>query len=144
MNYHFDKSLGKITQQISRALGINFEKKSLSGGIQVTAEQWTVISMLHFKGTCSQKEIAKTLFMDKVTVTRIAEHLENSEHLTRKTDDNDRRVNLVSLTPKGEELYKKLEICAEATISEALKDYTSKEQEQLYLLLEKIRKNLID
>lgn len=144
MKYHFDKSLGKITQQISKALGKRFEEKNKKAGFLIKAEHWTVISMLHFRGTSSQKEISNTLFMDKVSVTRIAEYLEKSGFLMRENSSEDKRVNLVSLTDKGERLYDQLEKIAEATISGALKGFTETEQNQVFILLEKIRRNLID
>ncbi|MBW6498594.1 MAG: MarR family transcriptional regulator [Bacteroidales bacterium] len=143
MHYQFDRSLGKVTQQITRALGQRFVQKCRGKGLSVNAEQWTILSLLFHRGAQTQKEIGLTLYMDKVSVTRTITRLENRGLLIRLVTDSDRRVNQVSLTDLGRGFYLRLEPLAAETIAEALHNFSEEESDYIFTLLERIRSNLI-
>ncbi len=142
MQYHFDHSLGRITQQISRALGKRFEQKSSDHGIRIRPEQWSVISLLFHKGPMPQNGIGELLFMDKVSVSRTVERLEKRKLVVQDVPGNDKRMRIVELTPSGTEMYRQLCPLAEKTISEALQNMKENEKRQLFDSLEKIKANL--
>lgn len=142
MQYHFDHSLGRITQQISRALGKRFEQKSREKGIHMRPDQWSVLSLLYHKGPQSHNAICDLLFMDKVSVSRTIERMGKKGLVTHEVDEKDKRMRIVSLTETGRKAYGELSHLAEITIDEALKDMTTDETGQLFDSLEKIKKNL--
>lgn len=142
MQYHFDHSLGRITQQISRALGKRFEQKSRDQGIRIRPDQWTVISLLFHKGSMPQNKIGDLLYMDKVAVSRTIERLEKRNLVVQDVPGNDKRMRIVKLTPSGTDIYHQLSPLAGETISEALKHMKEGETRQLFESLEKIKANL--
>ncbi len=143
MQYRFDRSLGKVTQQITRALGQRFVQKCRAKGLLINAEQWTILSLLFHSGSKTQKEIGFILYMDKVTVTRTLTRLEDRELVIRRVSIDDRRANQVSLTEEGKQFYCVLEPLAGETIAEALQGFSEAEADRIFIFLEKIRSNLI-
>lgn len=55
---------------------------------------------------CSQEEMAEYLNLDKGRIARNLASLEEKGLICRKVNENDRRQKFVSLTEKGEEIYK--------------------------------------
>ncbi len=140
--YHFDASLGSITRHISKALGKNFEAKAFTKGMVINAAQWTLISLLFNKGSLSQKEIAAMLFIDKVAVSRLVREMEKEGVIKKKLPFEDKRVRIVSLTPKGHTLYAQLSPIALETISEALGGLNASEITTLFEKLAHIKATL--
>ncbi len=105
MEYRYDKSLGNISRMISKSLGKSLEKKLSENNIDLTAEQWSVISLLFHKDILTQIQIGIILGLDKVKTLRIVKHLENKDLLKRVISSTDRRYNDVCLTPEGVQLY---------------------------------------
>ncbi|MFP4064935.1 MAG: MarR family winged helix-turn-helix transcriptional regulator [Bacteroidales bacterium] len=139
MQYHFDHSLGRITQQISRALGKRFEQKCRNQGIRIRPDQWTVISLLFHKGSMPQNKIGDLLYIDKVAVSRTIERLEERNLVVQEVPGNDKRMRMVKLTSSGTEIYHQLSPLAGETITEALEDLKEDETSQLFESLEKIK-----
>lgn len=52
-------------------------------------------------GKISQQELADQLFTDKVSIVRVLDSLTNDGIIERKTNPNDRRQHLLSITEKG-------------------------------------------
>jgi len=141
-SYDFDLSLGKITQQVSRLLGQRLEKIFTRNGFPVTAEQWSVISMLSKREYPTQKEIGAYLIMDKVSVNRTIDRLEKAGWVKRVTSEKDRRSKTIVLTPQGRKLYDSLSQYAGQVLEEALKDLDEKDTLLLFGLLERVYFNL--
>ena len=76
--YDFDQSLGKITQQVSKLLGQRLEELFIRNGFSISAEQWSIISMLSKREHPTQKDIGAYLIMDKVSVNRTLDRLESA------------------------------------------------------------------
>ncbi|MGC9375134.1 MAG: MarR family winged helix-turn-helix transcriptional regulator [Bacteroidales bacterium] len=90
---------------LSRSLGKRLEKKLSENTIDITAEQWSVLSLLFHKNKLTQVQIGNILGLDKVKVLRIVRHLENKNLLKRVISTTDKRYNNVYLTPEGSILY---------------------------------------
>ena len=140
--YNFDHSLGKITQQVSRMLGQRLEEVFAQNGFSVSAEQWSIISMLSSREHPTQKEIGAFLIMDKVSVNRTINRLEKAGWAKRVVSDKDHRSKIITLTPDGQQLYNSLSQYAEQVLEKALKELNDQETRQLFGLLEKVYFNL--
>lgn len=96
-----EQSLGCITNQaalsartfLSRCLEIN--------GIDMTIEQFKVMVVLWQEGSSTQQNIADFVGKDKASVTRLIAGLEKRSLIARSTHKDDKRCNLVTLTPQG-------------------------------------------
>ncbi len=142
MKYHFDTSLGRISLQISKALGKSFEQKTTHEGFPLRADQWTLVSLLFHKGALTQKEIGDSLYMDKVAVSRLVDKMIAKGMVIRKPMSNDKRVREVSLTSSGKQLYSQMEPLATKTIADALDGLSDDTISDFFKKLNHIKKNL--
>lgn len=142
MKYHFESSLGNITHQTSKSLGINLSVHLTRRGITITPEQWCVISMLYATKPSSQTQVGDFLGYDKVRVARLIEKLEHDGLITRHINPLDKRVKMVTLTAKGDKLYRMVEPWAEKTLAEATRGISPEEIILLLNLLKTINQNL--
>lgn len=142
MEYTFQRSLGRITQQVSKGLGLVLEKKFRKAGYTTTSAQWTIISFLNQKNKSTQKEIGDFMGVNKVMVKRLIDSLEKNDLVKRIRSVDDKRFNKVQLTRKGQKLYRELIPFAEETLEEAYSDINSEEIEQCLDTLGKISERL--
>ena len=88
----FDILSGKISRAINRTVLKAFSQE----GIDITTEQWTVLSCLWNKDKIIQQEICDLTQKDKPSVTRLIDNLEKKNLVRRVLDSSDRRNNLIS------------------------------------------------
>lgn len=142
MEYSYDKSLGSISRIISKALGKKLEKKLAIDNINITAEQWSVISLLCQKDKLTQVEIGAYLGLDKVRVLRIVRNLESENMIKRVISKIDKRYNDVCLTAEGTQLYHKIVPLACDVHDEAFANFKPEDINLCLDLLDKINNNL--
>jgi DNA-binding MarR family transcriptional regulator len=63
--------------------------------------QFSLMMTLFFEDGINQETLAKRLFVNKATVARAVDKLEQGGYVERTHDANDGRANRVFLTPKG-------------------------------------------
>lgn len=88
--------------------------------------------------TVSQKDISDWMGIDPSDLVGIVDQLENAGYVTRTRDPNDRRRQLLSLTPKGLEARKKLTKIGAKASDDVLAPLTPKERDTLHALLTRI------
>src|SRR5437763_3026351 len=69
---------------------------------------WLVLLNLKIHPTASQRELAAGVGVREATLTHHLNALERDGVLTRRRDHQNRRVHLVELSSKGEELFRRL------------------------------------
>lgn len=67
----------------------------------ITVDQCLVLIILNDNAKISQIEIAKLIFKDNASVTRIIELMVKKDYLTRETDELDKRKTKLKITKKG-------------------------------------------
>ncbi|MFO8236519.1 MAG: MarR family winged helix-turn-helix transcriptional regulator [Bacteroidales bacterium] len=142
MQYSFESSLGRLTQQVSKGLGHLLEEKFSRAGYDIGAAQWTVISYLKARGPSTQKEIGNFMKYNKVMIKRIVDKLQSKGYVRRIPDDDDRRYNIVELTVSGKNLYVKLSSFAASTLEEVYKDIKHEELETCLYTLGKVARKI--
>jgi DNA-binding MarR family transcriptional regulator len=70
-------------------------------GAGLSAPQLSALSVLAFRGSLTLGELAHAEQVRPPTITRIVADLERAGLATRSTRESDRRVTIVSATPKG-------------------------------------------
>lgn len=96
----------------SRAL--DFIAKEIGGEVQVTTLK--VFLYIAERGTCQQREVEEGLKLTNATTSRNVsfwterrfDRAEGLRFVDRVSDDYDRRIRNLSLTPKGRDFYDKL------------------------------------
>lgn len=82
-----------------------FQKKIISKFKNLSKNQPMVIKIIGMEGEIMPSTIGKYTGMEKSSLTRMVDDLEKKGMVFRKTDPEDRRKVLVSLTEKGLECY---------------------------------------
>lgn len=108
---------------------------------------FTYLEFIYYKNNIlheevNQSTIEKEFVLPKASVNNALTILEEKRYVNRVEDKLDKRKKLVSLTPKGEEIY--LIVAKDHDlVSEALfKDFSKKERETLVKLLNKVVINI--
>lgn len=105
--------------------------------------QFHFLMMLYNKDGVNQETLAETLKIDKATSARAIKKLEEQGYIIRRRDENDRRNYNIYLTDKANKIKPKIKNILHQWTKQILKDITKKEEEQLFIILEKISKNAI-
>lgn len=90
-----------------------FDKKSLnvaedSSSITLNTLPNKIIRIIHFKKEINPSKIGRILGVGKSTITSTIDSLEKNGLVLRKSDPDDMRKQLISLTDKGEEYHGEL------------------------------------
>jgi DNA-binding MarR family transcriptional regulator len=83
-------------------------------------------------------QLSKELLCDPSNITRVAAILERKGLITRRRDENDRRVILAELTDEGQALYSQVRQAHEDFTHQRLSILNATEQAHLYSLLDKL------
>ena len=97
---------GFILERTAKRVKQYFQKQLSDHNTGITIDQWVILQVLADKDGLSQLEIAKAVFKDAPTVTRIIDLLCKKKLTERVSDDKDRRRFKINLTAEG---HKKIE-----------------------------------
>jgi len=101
-----DESLGCLTNHAAFAARNFLTRQLILNNIDMTIEQFKVMAVLWNEKIATQQTIADFVGKDKTGVTRLIAGLEKRSLICRTADTNDKRCNLVTLTPQGIALEK--------------------------------------
>jgi DNA-binding MarR family transcriptional regulator len=129
---------GRVSAAINRRLVMDFKEE----GIDISPEQLTILSLLWKKDRVTQQELCNITFKDKPSMTRLIDSLEERGLAKRTSDVNDKRSNLIVLTPEGKAIEEKAFLVANATMRKALYNVSPEELAVGQNLLKKIFDNM--
>ena len=109
-----------VTGKASTAIARRLQKKFNTAGLTITIEQWSVLYHLWKEDGKSQQELCNRTFRDKPSITRLVDNLEKLNLVKRVSSKEDRRINMIYLTPEAHTLQEQTMILAEETLNEAL------------------------
>lgn len=109
-----------ITGKASTAIARRLQKKFNQAGLNLTIEQWSVLYHLWKGDGISQQELCTATFRDKPSITRLVDNLEKLNLVKRSASKNDRRMNMILLTPDAKLLQEQTMEMANQTLNEAL------------------------
>src|SRR5215210_195696 len=135
-----DEFIGVMISDVARLLRTAFDRRVRRLGI--TRAQWLVLTRLHRRPGASQSELAEMMEVEKATAGRMIDRLEAKGWVERRTQDGDRRVKRVHLTPEAERVHKRIWRMAELTLDDALANFSEREGVQLRRLLARVKQNL--
>ncbi len=134
----YDFLTGKASTAMSRRMQRNFKEV----GINITAEQWSILYNLWLEEGLTQQELAHRTFRDKPSITRLINNLEKQKLVIRVNDKEDRRSNLIYLTKAGRQLKSESMEQANKTIDEALDGLSKEDIDHAHKTLFHVFKNL--
>lgn len=133
--------IGTLISSISRAhlryLFGEIEKHGITGG------QYQFLLGLSKQDGITQEELARNFHMNQSTVTRAMRKLEDAEMVIRKTDDNNRRKNIITVTEKGRNVTSKIQL-AEKKWEEDISSLTKTEKSELKKILMNLLQESMD
>ena len=119
-----------------------FAQKKISEQLEdITIDQGLVLLFLNKHPDLSQKEIAKLVFKDTASMTRMINTMVQKKHLKRSMNPEDRRRYKIEITTKGKGVLKTLPSIIHNNRNSSLKGITKNELKQLEIILGKIRTN---
>ncbi|GFZ30795.1 MarR family transcriptional regulator [Clostridium zeae] len=107
------------------------------GGL--TFSQFGVLELLYHKGDLRISEILEKILATGGNMTVVIDNLAKDGLVTRCSDPNDRRVNLISITEKGKKLMSDLFPKHVENINEILSELSQSEKETLISILKKLQ-----
>jgi DNA-binding MarR family transcriptional regulator len=107
----------------------------------LTVDQGLILILMDQNPELCQKEIAELIFKDYASMTRMVELMVQKKYLNRSINTKDRRKFSLTISPKGQQVIKKLIPAVKENRKKALDGLTSKEINQLNNSLKKIISN---
>ncbi len=143
-NNQFKKSelYSFITGKASTAIGRRLQKNFKQNKIDITIEQWSVLYHLWKEDGQSQQQLCDATFRDKPSITRLVDNLEKLSLVKRVASKDDRRINMIYLTPEAMALQDKTMEVANQTLNEALEGVTNGQVEIAKEVLQMVYENL--
>ncbi len=123
------KELDRRTLDIARTYGLSFS-------------QFMVLEALFSKGDLSIGQVRDMILSSVGTISLVVKNLEKMGYVKRKTDENDKRVSILSLTDEGRAVIEKVIPENEAMIYDYMKDLSEEETATLLSLLKKLGANI--
>ena len=108
----------------------------------LTPGQPKILEYLACHGPSPQKDIAKSCYIDKATLSSILSVMEATGTIERKTDEADKRIKMIQLTDSGWRLARILNDDFFKTEKAALTGFSEEEAEQFISYLKRVRNNL--
>jgi DNA-binding MarR family transcriptional regulator len=106
-----EMSIGTLISSISRAhlryLFTEIEKHGITGG------QYQFLLGLSKQDGITQEELASNFHMNQSTIARALKKLEDAGMVLRKTDDTNRRKNIITVTDNGRRVTSKIQLTDE-------------------------------
>lgn len=100
--------------------------------------QLGIMKLLEVLGPTSQVSLGQEMHIDKASMVKFIDGLEQQKYVRRTTDTKDRRIKLVELTAKGLKDLKTLATIRQTAEDEFLSPLSEKEKAQLRELIAKL------
>ncbi len=112
------------------------------GRYNLTLAQFDVLARLSGSEGITQQALADQLLVTKGNVCGLIDRLSEQGLVERRSDPDDRRANLLFLTPKGRELAQQVVPAHQIVVSGLMGALDVEEQRQLLRLLRKLDRSL--
>ena len=116
-------------------------KRIRDNNYKITTDQWLIIKSILENPDITQQEIAKNVFKDNASVTRIIELMVKSNYVTKEENSSDRRKSHLKVTDKGEAIIENVNDLVIENRKIALKGITQEELNTTFTTLKKIIAN---
>ena len=111
-------------------------------GTGVSPAQFLALAHLTALGPLSQRDLSDLLSITPATTVRLVDRMERDGWVTRQSDPDDGRVNLVILTERAAEIWEEVSQNVRAMLEQAYRGIHPAEIETVKRVLERVRRNL--
>lgn len=142
MNFSCNMSeLDKITYEVHKKV---FAQITENIELPLISSHIYMLTYIRNHGECMVTDIANYLGVTLGAVTSLVDRLHDFGLVTRERSETDRRLVMIRLSEKGEELINKLDENRKAVISSFLRGIEEEEIQQLTKTMEKIFANILN
>lgn len=107
----------------------------------LTSSQWNALNQLHEYGDMTQKELAEHLDKEPATVARLLDRLVKRGLVQRTSHPEDRRANIIGITPAAVDLLVAIEPHAAARADRIAEGISDEHLNIFFSVLDTIRQN---
>lgn len=109
---------------------------------EITIPQYHILDYLHNKGESVMREIADYLFVTPPAVTGLVDKLVKMQLIRRVFSPSDRRIIIISLTPKGKTVIAKIKNQSNELFGSLFKEFSVQEKKSFLEVTQKMEKLL--
>jgi MarR family transcriptional regulator, transcriptional regulator for hemolysin len=131
--------IGLQLAQAARSVSRAFDDALAAAGGSLPV--WLVLLNLKTRSLASQRELAAAVGVREATLTHHLTSMESAGLVSRRRDAANRRVQVVELTPAGEEAFERLRAVAIAFDQQLRRGVTDADVDQLASLLARLAAN---
>ena len=106
--------------------------------------EWRALAALYARKHCTMSELADLSTIDRTTLTRTVDRMQEAGWLSRLADSEDMRITRLELTPAGRRLFEKIWPTVARLNELALAGISKSDVQLLHRILERMRSNLED
>ncbi|TWV15167.1 MarR family transcriptional regulator [Bacteroidaceae bacterium HV4-6-C5C] len=136
LNHRIAILSGLIKRQVYRIIA--------DEGINITPEQWSVLSYLWDENGLTIGEIALRSRKDFANITRIVDKLQKQDYIYKKKNEKDGRSYLVYYTEKADNIKNRIEKCQNRSSDISLNGISTEEQRYIIDIIDRMEKNSLD
>ncbi|TLV00272.1 MarR family winged helix-turn-helix transcriptional regulator [Dyadobacter luticola] len=127
--------LGSVTKVVFKKMNAQL----ISEGIPVLAEQLPILMVVYFQvNAMTQQDIANVLQKDKAGIQRSVQTLHKDGFLKIESDMEDKRKNMVSLTPSGKFVCERIQTLAIAFNNQIMEHFSEEERKTFIGFLDRV------
>jgi DNA-binding MarR family transcriptional regulator len=104
--------------------------------------EWRALAALYSRRHCTMSELAELATIDRTTLTRTVDRMQDAGWLERLADEQDMRVTRLALTATGRKMFERIWPEVQRLNGLALEGLSKSEIESLKKVLERMRANL--
>ena len=113
-----------------------------SKGFQLSPEQFLVMDTLWDEGVLTQQQIADITMRDKNSIVKLIDGLENRKLVKRVSNPNDRRQNLIKVTPHSLRIKDEVEAVAFEAVTGIIGEIPQDELKVFVKVLARMESNM--
>lgn len=139
-----NKIYGSFIDRTLRMIRLDIGKRFKAVGVDITPEQWTILSSLYEQNGQSQTQLCDDSFKNAPTVSRIIDLLAKKGLVERQRFENDRRSYKIFLTEKGSQVVETALPAMQAARREGWNGLSDDDYDQFIRILNTIFDNLAE
>ena len=130
------REIGMIARALDSISNIEFKEYNLTKG------QYLYIVRICENPGIIQEKLAEMIKIDRTTAARAIKRLEMNGFIEKKSDEHNKKIKKLFPTDKGEHLYPFIKRENDHSNSVALAGFSDREVENIFQLLQRVRKNI--
>jgi DNA-binding MarR family transcriptional regulator len=134
-DYLLDEQVGYLLRLANQRHTAIFQSRDING---LTATQFSAMLRLYQYGESSQNQLGRYSAMDVATIKGVIDRLRQKGLVRTEPFQNDKRRNLISLTPEGATMIEDLKKTGRDITQETLAPLTASERQKFITLLTKL------